>query len=329
MALNYIWRRLNIMNFRIFTDSLMFVMLIAANGLIGEPMLAAAEVTVTQFYELPGDAVYPEGIAYHPDNGKFYVGSTSDGTLFEGDVTSGEVRVFSAGGADGRVFAVGMKVDSKGRLWVAGGPTGKMFVYDTANGDLIASYNTPEAKMTFINDVTIAPDGSAYFTDSFRPLLFRINDAGGGVVEPWLDFTGTVLEYGEGFNLNGIATTNDGRYLIVVHSISGDLFRIDINSREVIRIDLGESNVSGGDGLLLDGDTLYVVRNRFSEIVAIELSMDYSKGIVGEGVTDPSFVFPTTLARAGDALLVVISQLSRREQGPVLPFNVARIPVFR
>ncbi|MCB0154190.1 MAG: SMP-30/gluconolactonase/LRE family protein, partial [Anaerolineae bacterium] len=252
-------------------------------------------------YALIGDAVFPEGVAYNPASGKFYVGSTTDGTLFEGDVASGEVTVFSEGGSDGRTTAIGLKVDGNGYLWVSGGGTGQMFVYNTADGSLVASYTTPEVEQTFINDVTIAPDGAAYFTDSFRPILFKISGTEGGEAEAWLDFTGTVLEYGEGFNLNGIAATPDGQYLLTVHSPTGNLYRIDLASREVTQVDTGGAELMAGDGILLIGDTLYVSRNSFGQIVPVTMAADYSSGTAGSPITDESLIYPTTIAQVDDS----------------------------
>ena len=39
--------------------------------------------------------------------------------------------------------AVGTKVDSDGLLWVAGGGTGQVFVYDTADASHVAAITTP------------------------------------------------------------------------------------------------------------------------------------------------------------------------------------------
>lgn len=285
------------------------------------------DVSIPTSYAIPGEAVFPEGIAYNPANGKFYVGSTTDGTLYEGNVAGGDMTVFSEGGADGRTTAIGLKVDGDGRLWVSGGGTGQMFVYDTAERSFIANYTTPEADQTFINDVTITPNGDAYFTDSFRPFLFKISGTEGGPIEPWLDFTGTALEYVQGFNLNGIAATSNGSYLITVHSGKGELYRIDTSSQEVIKIDLGEGTVTAGDGIWLAGNTLYVSRNQFGEIAPVELSDDFSTGVVGTAFTDPSLIFPTTIALVDNTLLVVNSQFNNRQGTPKLPFSVSRIPL--
>ncbi len=292
-------------------------------------LATASDSPAPASFHLPGDKVFPEGIAYNDASGKFYTGSTSDGTLFEGNLATGEITVFSNGGSDGRHAATGMKIDDKGRLWVAGAMTGQMFVYDTNDGKLLARYETPEADEKFVNDVALAPNGDAYFTDSFRPQLFKISGTDGGLVQPWMDFSGTVLKYEEGFNLNGIAVTDDGRYLLVVHTGHGGLFRIDTGSKEVIKIDLGENTLVGGDGLLLVDNTLYVVLNRFAKIVPIVLSDDFSEGKVGKGITDKSFKFPTTIAKAGNTFLVVISQINARDDTPELPFTISQIPLVK
>lgn len=292
-----------------------------------ESSAPAAAAAASTSYEIPGDRVFPEGIAYNAASGIFYTGSTQDGTLFAGNLDTGEVTVFSAAGSDGRHAATGMKIDSQGRLWVSGAGTGRMFVYDTTDGALIAEYSTPEPDTRFINDVALDSNGNAWFTDSFRPHLFRIDGTAGGEVEPWLDFTGTVLEYEEGFNLNGIVITGDDRYAFVVHTGNGGLFRIDTENQDVIKVDLAGTALAGGDGLLLEGNTLYVVRNRFGEIVPVTLGEDLSTGTVGAGITHESFAFPTTMARAGDSFLVVIAQIDKRESSPELPFIVSRIRV--
>ena len=299
-----------------------------ADGAMAEgEMMEDVDSSFPSSYALPGEAVFPEGVAYNTATGKFYVGSTTDGTLYEGDAASGNVSVFSEGGADGRTTAIGMKVDANGYLWVSGGGTGQMFVYNTADGSLVASFTTPEVEQTFINDVTLTSDGVAYFTDSFRPILFKIVDLAEGEARSWLDFTDTVAAYGEGFNLNGVAATPDDRYLLTVNSGTGALFRIDNDSLEVIQIDTGGADLTAGDGILLVGDTLYVTRNSFGEIVPVTMSEDFTLGTAGEPITDDAFITPTTIAQVDDSLLVVNSQFSNRGGTPSLPFSVSRIPL--
>jgi sugar lactone lactonase YvrE len=282
-------------------------------------------------FVLPGDSVFPEGVAYQPSTGDFFVSSTSDGTIFRGNVRGGAAQPFLKGGEDGRIAATGLKVDdARGRLFVSGAATGQMWVYDVASGGVIAHAGTARTP-TFINDVAVVPNGDAFFTDSQSPVLYRLPLGATGMVpaEEWLDFTGTPLAFQQGFNANGIAASADGLYLIVVQSNTGKLFRIDTTTKQVVQINLGGETVSNGDGILLDGQTLWVVRNQNGEIVKIQLAADLASGTIASRTTDPSFAYPTTIAKAGDRILVVNSQFDKRGDNvkPVLPFSIVSVPI--
>ena len=281
------------------------------------------------------EAIFPEGVA--TDGSSYYVGSTTDGTIYRGDLDRRVATPFLPGGEDGRTSAIGLKVDD-GLLFVAGGATGRFFIYDIDSRDLVGSFQVDPAPSqsapTFLNDAIVAPDGSVYVTDSLRPVLYRIGPddyATDGVetLPVHLDFTGTALQYTSGFNVNGIAVTDDGRYLVLAKSNSGELFRVDLMTDEVTEIALGGSSVSG-DGLVLVGSTLYAVERQgdVGFIVKIALSPDLSSGTVLSRTTDRSFDDPTTAALDGDRLLVVNSQFGERSAGVKPgPFTVSRIPL--
>lgn len=291
--------------------------------------VANAQSPVTGRYFLPGDRVFPEGVAYQPSTGAFFVTSTTDGTVFRGNLSERVARPFLPGGADGRTTAVGLKVDDRDRLWIAGGATGRLFVYDATSGALIRRFDLEPGSPTFVNDMAISPSGDAFFTDSQRPFLYRVfEDASGELVfERFLDFTGTALVYTPGFNVNGIAASADGRFLVVVQSNTGRLFRIDIAARTVAPIGLGGATVTNGDGLVLQGRTLLVVRNQQELIVRIDLTDNYAAGRILSEFTDPTFGYPTTAALTPIGLLVVNSQFDRRGPGlvPDLPFTVSGV----
>jgi Cu-Zn family superoxide dismutase len=275
-------------------------------------------------YVLPGDEVFPEGVSFDEQSGYFYVSSTTDGTIFRGTLDEAQAEVFLPGGEDGRTAAVGLEA-TDGLLFIAGGATGQMFVY-TQQRDLLASFTT-SASPTFINDVTATEDG-AFFTDSQSPFLYRVFEGPSGwEFETFLDFTGTVFEYQAGFNANGIVTTPDGRYLIIVQSNTGELFRVDTATKEVVQIDLGGETVAAGDGLVLRGRSLWVVRNSAGVIAEVRLSGQLDSGaIVGE-TADESFGFPTTADIARGRMLVVNSQFNNRGGTPELPFTVSSIKI--
>jgi sugar lactone lactonase YvrE len=278
-------------------------------------------------YEISGDAVFPEGIALDRRGKSFFVSSTTDGTIFKGNVKRTALTPFAAGGADGRTTATGMKVDDRGRLLVAGAGTGKAFVLSTSDGSTLKVLDSkPGSSQTFINDVTVA-GGFAYFTDSLRPVILRAATSGDSVgeLEPWLDLTGTAFVYKDGFNANGIASFDDGRLLVVVQSNTGKLFRINTRTKAVSEIDLGGKTVTNGDGLVAHGSRLFVVRNADNEIVEVKLRRDKREGRVGRAITSDALMYPTTAARDGERLLVVNAQFDKRGGTPVLPFTVAAV----
>lgn len=116
---------------------------------------------------------------------------------------------------------------------------------------------------------------------------------------------------------------------MVVQSSTGGLFRIDTDSAEVAAIDLGGAGVPAGDGLLLEGDDLYVVQNFLGLLTLVELDDDLSTGEVVASVANPDFRFPTTIDRVGGRLLVVNSQLDLLfgppGANPSLPFDVLAV----
>ena len=51
-------------------------------------------------YVLPGETVFPEGIAFEQSTGYFYVSSTTDGTIFRGTLNQEMTEVFLPGLVD-------------------------------------------------------------------------------------------------------------------------------------------------------------------------------------------------------------------------------------
>jgi hypothetical protein len=263
--------------------------------------LGAAPVRAAPFpsrIDLP-NGFAPEGIAI-ARGVTFYTGSLVDGAIYRGSVRSGRGDVFIEG-REGRV-AVGMKVH-KGLLWVAGGDTGDGYVYDARSGDDVASYSFTEAG--FVNDVIVTKD-AAWFTDSINPVLYKVpvsrnGDPSAPIYVEVVPLTGDIV-YQDGFNVNGIDATRNGRTLIIVQSNTGMLFSVDASSGEATEIDLGGEDVTNGDGILLDGKRLYVVQNQMNQVAKVRLSPDLSSGEVVGRTGHSDFDVPTTVAKAGRRL---------------------------
>jgi sugar lactone lactonase YvrE len=276
---------------------------------------ASAQSAFPERIELP-DGFQPEGIAIAGT--QFYVGSIPTGRVYRGDLRTGEGDVLVQQQA-GRA-AIGIKVD-RGRLFVAGGGTGDAYVYDATTGATIATYDFASAQ-TFVNDVVVTK-GAAWFTDSMRPSLYRVALGPGG--QPASTFT-TVSLSGDypaahvpgSFNVNGIDATPNGKTLLIVQSNTGNLFTVAPDG-DASKIDLDEGErVPMGDGILLDGHTLYVVQNRLNLVAEIALSAKLDSGRVVSRTGNPDFDVPTTIAEHGNRLYAVNARFRIPPQPPLV-----------
>lgn len=243
-------------------------------------------------------AFQPEGISIKATT--FYVGSIPTGSIYRGNLRTGTGSVFIQ--RTGRA-AIGVEVDNRNRLFVAGGPTGKAFVYNTRTGADIATYDLAPG---FINDVVVTRTG-AYFTNSSRAELYRIPIGNGGRLGTTVQTIPLQPPYaqGAGFNVNGIDATPNGRWLVIVQSNTGKLYRVNPSTGATTEITLGGENVLNGDGILLDGRRLYVVQNQQNRIAVIDLNPTLTSGRVVTRITDSRFAVPTTIDDLGRRLYAV------------------------
>ena len=222
------------------------------------------------------DRQYPEGIAYSSQLSKFLVTSIPLGKIgtvgtdgrYEDLITPAEL-----------ISGIGMKVagdyvficNSDRGISVKSTPesafqTAELLVFNLKTKQLERRTDLdaliPAAERNFANDVALAPDGTAYVTDSFSPVVYKVAPDG----------TGSVLVRDndnfshENFGLNGIVYHPDG-YLIVANTGKQKLFKIDLKNGNAIS-EITQTGPLPGDGLtLLNGD-LYVVTggNRVAQV---------------------------------------------------------------
>ena len=275
---------------------------LAAFALVLAVTVAPAAAQDADTFALP-NGWQPEGIAAGP--GK---------TLFVGSIPTGRVlRLNPRNGRTTEVVpqregraAIGLK-HFRGRLYVAGGATGRAFVYDARTGDTLHDVELATAP-TFINDVAITKY-AAWFTDSRRPQLYRVavrtprkRDA----IASSVRITGDLAFDDDPANteVNGIAAAPNGRGLLVVSSRTGLLYHVDFAGRSRI-VDLtgGDGGeLPSADGILLKGRTLYVVQNRLNKVAVVKLDRRLRTGRIEREITHPAFDVPTTVARLGGDL---------------------------
>lgn len=276
---------------------------------VGVPTASARPAS----YELPGDTGGSkfEGIGYDVRTQHFYVSETTGGEIHRGQLRSAAATEWLRGdGTDGRWTARGVTVDPQGRVYVAGGPNGidhpgapDLWVYDQS-GRLLAALRTGVAN-AFLNDVVIGPDGAAYFTNSNAPQVFRVTERHGQwTVRTWADATASIPTQ-TGFNLGGIVLSPDRRALVVAQGNVGKLWRFDLGTGAVSAVDTGTADLVNADGLVRDGDLLWVVRNFSRVLSTLQLSEDGSTAsLVSAVATDPTRVFTTAKLAQGRLLLV-------------------------
>src|SRR3954464_11255139 len=104
------------------------------------------DATPRLFTLKPDPAANPEGVA--SDGRAFYVSDTGSGAIYRGSLRSDTVSPYIPGATGGS--AVGLKI-ARGKLYVAGGGTGKITVYDLASKAQVASFDTGSGG--FLNDL--------------------------------------------------------------------------------------------------------------------------------------------------------------------------------
>lgn len=263
----------------------MLLLTLALSALLAAPA-AAQQRTIA----LP-DNFTPEGIA----SGKrdtFFAGSIMSGEVFRGSYETGRGSVLVQSRA-GRNH-VGLKVDTRSNLlYVAGGMSKAIYVYDARRGRDVRTYELPAAG--FVNDVVVT-ERAVYATDSRVQQFYEIalDRRGRPGKLRTVPIKGDFV-YGPSFNANGIEAIRRGRTLIMVQSSTGKLFRIRSETGRSREIELDQP-VSNGDGLLLRGFKLFVVQNQDEQIAVVSLGRQLRGGTVQRTIRNPSFDLPTTVA---------------------------------
>jgi sugar lactone lactonase YvrE len=270
-----------------------------ALALPAAPVFAADKPFPDRVYTLDGAA--PEGFAI--GKGPTAYNSSPDGSIYKVDLRSGQGEVLVEVQDPLDCFKLGMRVDDRTNyLFVAGCVYGNAFVYDAETGALIMEYQLNNSgEFGIVNDLTITKD-AVYFTDSFRPVLYRLplSRDGGIPLDPG---AATEIRLPDEFinndpfccTGNGIASTPNGKTLIIGHSNLARLYRLDTASGDVDQIAVDGPLAGFLDGIAMHGDTLYIMTPydlpgppvSIDGIQVVELDKGYLSGRVVETITDP------------------------------------------
>ena len=278
----------------------------------------------------------PEGICFDAEGDVFFLGSMRKSKILKIS-RDGEVEVFVAPteGLD-RAY-LGMRIDPVRRvLWAAWHQEPKpgqqasdvtlwtgISKFDLSDGSLVREYMIKKSDENHLfNDVTIARDGTVYFTSFSFGMIYTI-DPENDEIEEFLQMPADVWT-------NGIDLTPDDRYLFVVGN--AHIFRVDLETGELLELPEPEVGLVGyGDGLYFhDGDLLAITAHRddgqlISRVVRFHLppTLDCIDTVEVLDQEHPLYSIPTTGAIADDWFYyVATAQIDKiDEEGNLAPWD--------
>ncbi|WP_052732969.1 SMP-30/gluconolactonase/LRE family protein [Hymenobacter terrenus] len=285
-------------------------------------------------------ALYPEGLAYDAANGRFLVSSFTTGAV--GQVKDDGTYTTFADDAQ-LVSSAGIFLDEpRNRVLVAVADPGTGSRTTTATqGKLaaLASYNRTTGQRLayvdlgglrpgsshFANDVAVDAQGNAYVTDSFSPIIYKIDAQGNASV--FLEDSRLAAPTGF-FGLNGIVFHPDG-YLLVAKYDDGTLYKVPLTDPSSF-IRVASSQVfASADGLLLtDNNTLLVSTNGQLNTVFRVSTTDGWATAKTAGTLATGNVFPTTFTRRGTDVYMLqsyIGSLLAGQTPAVAQFTIQKV----
>jgi hypothetical protein len=266
----------------------------------------------------------PEGIELGKDQDQdFFVGAVSwsgdlthAGAIYRGNFLTGEGQIIVP--ATGKPIA-GLSYDERtdylyGATGFSSGFSGPWWdqgvaVYAATSGRLLGEIIFGDGIVT--NDVLVT-ENAVYCTDSVSTTLYKIALQDNGrvfsTVPEKIEMTG--FEMVDGFNANGLVGDFDGKQLVIINITSGVLYLVDTETGVASAVDVqGEEQLfPDGDGLYMDGRTLYIMQNFSQKIAVVQLSEDLTQGTFVKNLVSDDFSIPTTITGYGDCVYAINSQ---------------------
>ncbi|CAJ1969828.1 unnamed protein product [Sphenostylis stenocarpa] len=143
---------------------------------------------------------------------------------------------------------------------VIGNRYSALAAYDlsTWNRLFLTQLSGPSDEKSFADDVAVDGEGNAYVTDAKGNKIWKVGVEGKLISTIKSPLFSAKEWYKNLVGLNGIVYHPDG-FLIVVHTFSGNLFKIDLTKGEEVKIIKVKGSLSFGDGLELLSPTKLVV----------------------------------------------------------------------
>ena len=285
--------------FMLFTSLVLLALAVPAFAQDATPevmMPAALAVTI----DVPD--IQPEGVEYDAAAGRFLFGSLSEGTIRQ--VTDdGMVSTFVEDPDLGST--VGIHIDAANHRLLITNSDSSVFQDQAAAGQAgLAAYDLDSSERLFLvdlaavasdgrnfaNDVTVDAEGNAYVTNSFSPIIYKVDMDGNAEVFARDDrFTGQPV------GLNGIEFHPNG-YLLASVTGGQKLYKIPLDDPANIT-EVALSEPFGADGIALGPDgVLFAVANTSTgqEVLALISDDDWASAQIA--ARTPTTGGATTLA---------------------------------
>lgn len=278
------------------------------------------------------DGIRPEGITSGPGT-RFYVGSLADGRIVAGDLLAATSTTLLAG-ATGRALR-GLFWDARTNLvWAAGnvGAVAHVWAVDGSTGAVVQDTVVPGG--VFLNDLVVTDD-TVWVTDSrivpdrLTAIALTSSGAPTGAAPTFVALGGDwPAGDGAGVNANGIRALPDGS-LILNNSRVGGLWQVDPATGDASEIPVsGGPGITAGDGLELDGTTLYNVRgsgqNEVSVLQLVPVGSTWAARWRGARA-DETLDVPSTATLAGGWLWAVNARFGVGSPGTAT-YWITRLP---
>ncbi|MVM30462.1 gluconolaconase [Spirosoma sp. HMF4905] len=253
---------------------------------------------------IPVPGLYPEGLTYSNQTNRFYVSSVTTATIGSVDRQGNYVKLYEDHGLKS---TYGLKIDPKlNRLWVCVSDAnysqfsdsttakklGRLIAIDVTTGKKVADVDLTKlyAGKHFINDLAFDNQGNGYVTDSYSPVIYKLDVSGHASVLAKSDWF-----KGEEVGLNGIVYHPQG-FLLVNNTSSGALYKVDLADPTKINRVMIKTFFPGADGMLWMGESLIVIQNKSVDKVFQLVSKDnwQTADVTAATSAEDRFQQPTT-----------------------------------
>ena len=270
--------------------------------------------------------LFPEGIVFDKKSNSFLLSSFFKGAIYRLDQQN-QLSLFFKD--DYLISPAALLInETKNHLYIANGDVGfseksnqkttrkiaGVLIYDLVTKKRVGYKdlsNLSSKVACYANGLTIDNVGNVYVTDSHRPIVYKID----GQTNESSVFLEDENFGGSDWNLNGIAYHPKG-FLMVAHMEKGILFKIDLSTKCIRKIQLNEK-ILGVDGITLINNNQILISQAY-EIIGgkitsgalklIETHNDWETGKIVDDKTE-LVVNPTNSIRIKNEIFVLNSSI--------------------